>query len=535
LRLPARLLAALAAAIALAMGFPSSAAYIPHVLRFNYDEDDISNLNPFLATAAPIGPLSELTSAEFVRFDASGKPVPDLVTTIPTKANGGISPDGRTLTWHLRHGLRWSDGKPLTSADVLYTYRVATDRDNDITVREPWERLSSLTAPDPYTVVFRFKQPYALFLGDFFSTVSPTCILPEHVLGPGTKINESPYNALPVGAGPFRYTAFNRGDSVVLEPNPYYWRGRAKLKQIFYKLITDENTDFTELQTGELDLWAFVNGALADRVRSLPGKAFIAFPSGVVSGVYFNVRRPMVSDPRVRRALRLATDQRTIVEKIALGNGLTQRSVIGANLPDYLPLPPLPYDPRRAAALLDEAGWKRGAGGLRRKGGTALVIELAIPAGYAPSANEANVLHQDWGAIGVGVSVHVWSDSQFFAPSAAGGVVQSGKFDAALLSQGGALYANVSPYFTCDSFPPNGFNIVRYCNPKVDALNAKYEQTFDPARRKRLAASMQRLIDADVPVIVLYERLSVSAFDDRLRGYRPGTFNSWGDPLRLDL
>lgn len=519
---------------ALAVALFSIGASTPHVLRFNYDEDDIANLNPFLETAAPIAPLTELTGAEFVRFDSSGKPVPDLVTTIPSKANHGISADGRTLTWHLRRGLRWSDGKPLTAADVLYTYRVATDNDNNIVLRQPWDRLT-ITAPDAYTIVFHFKKPYALFLGDYFTAQTNTAILPEHILGPGTKINQAAYNGLPVGAGPFRYTAFNRGDSIVMEPNPYYWRGRPKLDKIIYRPITDENTDYTALQTGDLDMWELINGALAQRVRKLPGKNVATAPSGIVSGVYFNTRRPIVSDRRVREALRYATDQPTLVDKIALGNGLAQRSVIPSNLPDYLALPLIPYDPKHAAALLNEDGWKLGQGGVRRKKGVTLAIELAIPGGYAPSANMANILQQDWGAVGVQVNTHVWSDASFFAPSSSGGVLQSGKFDAALLSQGGTYYADVSQYFTCANLPPNGFNIVRYCNPKVDALNARYQQTFDPGERKKLSAEVQRLIDADVPVIALYQRISVSAFDNRLRGFHPGTFTAFGDPLELDI
>jgi peptide/nickel transport system substrate-binding protein len=478
--------------------------------------------------------LTELTGAEFVRFDSSGKPVPDLVTAIPTRANHGISAAGRSITWHLRPGLRWSDGKTLTAADVLYTYRVATDNANNIVLRQPWERLT-ISTPNAATVVFHFKKPYALFLGDYFTTQTNTAILPEHILGPGTKINQAAYNGLPVGAGPFRYSAFNRGDSIVMEPNPYYWGGRPKLDKIIYRPITDENTDFTALQTGDLDMWELINGALAQRVRTLPGKSVATAPSGIVSGIYFNTQRPVISDRRVREALRYATDQATLVDKIALGNGVVQRSVIPSNLADYLALPLIPYDPKRAAALLDQDGWKLGQDRVRSKNGLPLAIELAIPGGYAPSANEANILQQDWGAIGVRVNTHVWSDASFFAPSSSGGVVQSGKFDAALLSQGGTYYADVSAYFTCASLPPNGFNIVRFCNAKVDALNAQYQQTFDPVRRKKLSAEVQRLIDAEVPVIAIYERTSVSAFDNHLRDFHPGTFTAFGNPLDLEI
>lgn len=523
-------------AMLLAFGLLSSSAvaYTPHVLRFNYDEDDVPNLNVFLATSAPLGPLTELTGAEFVRFDTAGNPVPDLVTEIPTKANRGISADGRTITWHLRRGLKWSDGAPLTSADVAYTYRVASDKDNNITVREPWERLTIAT-PNPDTVVFHFKKPYALFLQDYFTTQSPTCVLPEHVLGPGTKINEAPFNGLPVGAGPFRYTAYNRGDSIVMQANPYYWRGRPKLDQIVYKMITDEDTDFTQLQTGELDLWQLINGVLAQRVRTLPGKGVASTQSGIVSAIYFNTQRPAVGEPAVREALRYATDQKTIVDKIAFGNGIIQRSVIGSNYPDYLALPLVAYDPKRAAAILEQAGWKLGPDKVRHKNGKTLAIELAIPGGYAPSANMANILQQDWGAIGVRVNTHVWPDSTFFAPSSAGGVVQSGKFDAALLSSGGTLYPPFSLYYGCASLPPNGFNFTRYCNPKVDALIARYEANFDAAQRKQIAGEIQRLIDAGVPAIVTYQRLAVSAYDSRLRNYKPGVFANFGDPMLLDI
>jgi ABC-type transport system substrate-binding protein len=102
----ARVLATLAALLVLAGGALPASAYTPHVLRFNYDEDDLTTLNPFLATGAPIAPLTELTGAEFVRFSSTGAPIAELVTAIPTKSNGGISADGRTITWHLRRGVK---------------------------------------------------------------------------------------------------------------------------------------------------------------------------------------------------------------------------------------------------------------------------------------------------------------------------------------------------------------------------------------------------------------------------------------------
>ncbi len=510
-------------------------AVIPHVLRWA-DSLDVSSLNPFIATTGNSTPLTELTMAEFVRFDAKGNPIPDLVTVIPSKANGGVSGDGKTITWHLRHGVRWSDGAPFDASDVTYTVRVASDPSNNIAVRDPWTRLTSVVAPDKYTVVMRFKQPYALFLQDYFSTQSQGCILPAHVLGPGTNINDSPYNAKPIGIGPFRFTAYNRGDSVEMEANPYYWRGKPKLQKVVYKIVTDVNTLLTQLQTGELDLGDTLEGTVAQRAKLIPGESTSVRPSPYVAGLFFNTRGPAVSDPAVRRALGYATDRVAILQKTSLGIGVLTESVVPQTSIDELALPVTPFRPARAAAMLDAAGWKKGADGMRVRAGVPLAVDLAIPAGYVPSQGVANIIHDDWGQIGVAVTIHTWSDAQFFAPYAEGGALANGKFDVANYAQSlGPIYANINGVYDCASIPPAGFNYFHYCNHAVDALNERYLQSFDPVVRKRTAAAMQRAIAADVPGIMLYERLFLAAYTNRLTGYRPNAFSYWGDPLDLDI
>jgi peptide/nickel transport system substrate-binding protein len=530
-----RLLLAFALCALLAPAGPA-AAYEAHVLRYA-DTLDINTLNPWFGTSGNIITLSELTAAYFTRLDAKGDPVPELVTTIPTQANGGISSDGRTITWHLRRGVKWSDGAPFDSADVLYSYTVAKNPANNLSVRDMWDRLAGVSAPDKYTVVFHLKEAYATFITDYFNTQSSSAVLPEHVLGPGTEINQSPYNALPVGIGPFRYTAFRRGDSVEMEANPYYWRGQPKLHKIVYKMIADDNTDMTELSTGELDLWDTVNGTLAKQAKALPGKAWSTRLSPYMSAVFLNTSKPQIADPAVRRALRLATNRSLIFDKIALGNGVLTESVIPQFAHGYLALPVETYDPAAAGRALDAAGWKRARDGVRRKNGTALTLDMAVPSGYAPSTTLAALLQSDYGKIGIAVTVHNYASGQFFAPFAEGGIVQSGKFDAALHSQSlGPVFANVNGTFTCDSIPPRGQGETRYCNRRVDALNDRYLHSNDRSAQDEAAASFQRIIDADAPVIMLYERAFLAVYDKRLRGYHPNSFSNWGgDPMNLDI
>ena len=514
---------------------PARAAYQPHVFVYA-DGTDVSSLNTFFATTGNIVPLTELTMAEFVRFDAHGSPIPELITTLPTKANHGISPDGKTITYHLRHDVKWSDGAPFDSSDVVYSVDVAKNQQNNLAVRDPWDRLTGASAPDKYTVVLKLKEPYATFIEDYFSTQSASCVLPKHVLGPGTLINQAPYNGLPVGIGPFRYTEYKRGDSLVLEANPYYWRGKPKLQKIIWKIIPDQNTLMTQLETGEITMWDTVNGPLAARAKGLPGKTSATRLTSFMSGIFFNVTHKQVSDPIVRQAIRLATDRETAFDKVVQRNGTLTESVIPQITPDWLNLPVSKYDPNAAAKMLDADGWKVGPDKIRHKNGVALTLDMAIPSGYLPSATLAAILKEDWNNVGVGVTIHTWPTSQFFAIYANGGIIQNGKFDAALFSQSlGPVFANINGVYDCAGVPPNGQNASRYCNHTVDALDDRYLHSYDPKVRKDTAYAFQRIIHGETPTIIIYERAFLAVYDARLTGYRPNPFSYWGDPMQLDI
>jgi peptide/nickel transport system substrate-binding protein len=514
---------------------PPASAYEAHVLRY-VDTLDINTLNMWIGTSGNITTLSELTGAYFTRVSPKGEFLPELVTEIPTKANHGISADGKTITWHLRRGVKWSDGVPFDADDVTYSWDVAKDPNNNIAVRDIWTKLNDVTATDKDTVVFHLKFPIATFLQDYFSTQSNNTVLPKHILGPGTNFNESPYNALPVGIGPFRYTKFNRGDSVEMEANPYYWR-KPKLQKIIYKLISDENTDMTQLTTGEIDLWDTVNGTKAAQAKALPGKAWSTRLSNYMSAIFINTSRPQLTDPLVRRALRLATDRQQIFDKVVLRNGALTESVVPRFALGYYDIPLVKYDPAGAQKLLDQAGWKRGADGVRKKNGLRLSIDIVIPSGYVPSQTLATILQLDYNKIGAAATIHSYASGQFFGPYSAGGIVQTGKFDVALHSQSlGPVYGNINGVLTCDSIPPNGFNESKYCNKRIDALNNIYLHSYDRAVQDKAAAAFQKLVNDDVPWIMTYERGFLAVYDKRLTGFHPNSFSNWGSaPWDIDI
>ena len=512
-----------------------AAAYEPHVFRFT-DGLDVSSLNPFLATSGNTRVLSELTMAHFVRYSPHGEPIPELLAEIPTEHNGGISRDGKTIVFRLRRNVRWSDGAPFDASDVLYSVAVAMDTRNNLFVHDPWEHVAGASASDKFTVRLHLKEPYQPFLYDYFSSLANSCILPKHILGESTVINTVPYNGLPVGIGPFRYTAYHRSASVEMEANPYYWRGTPKLRKLIYKIIPDQNTMLTQLETGEVDLCDTINGPMAETAKNLAGKRWTTRLSNFMGGIYFNTSHPQLREAVVRRALRLATDRVTIFNKVMQRNGAMTESYLPQVEPDYDAVPLSPYDPAEARRMLDDDGWNVGSDGVRHKGDIALTLDLAIPSGYQPSEVFASLLKQDWENIGVHVTIHVWPTAQFFATYSANGALERGNYDIAMLSQAQRLLsAAINGVFDCAAAPPHGANFVRYCNPRVDAINQQYLHTYDPKKQKALAAQLQRQIDDDCPVIEIYERAFLAVYDARVKGFAPNPFSDWGDPMELDI
>jgi peptide/nickel transport system substrate-binding protein len=496
---------------------------------------DVTTLSPFYTTSAIIVDLSSLTMAHFVRFDPQGRMLPELIVALPSQQNGGVSRDGRTIVYHLRHGVKWSDGAPFDADDVAYTLRFIADRNNTISDREAWDHLRGFDEPDKYTIVLHLDAPFAPFAERFFSSFSQSCVLPQHLLGNGTNLNQSPYNALPVGIGPFRYTAFHRGDAVEMEADPNYFGTRPKLQKIVYKIIEDENTAFTQLQTGELDLWSQISGTFYDRVRALPGVDVTLVPSVFMSGIFFETEHPALRDPVVRRALRLAADRNLFFEKIFHRVGVMSESVVSPSSLDYVALPATPYDPAAANRLLDAAGWARGPDGVRAKGGVRLTLELVLPDGYPPSAQLAELLRVEWQQIGVEVESKQYTTGQYFGLYSAGGILRTGKFDVALLSLGSAVFADVFNGYGCAYAPPIGNDFTHYCNRAVDADMSTYQQTYDVRKRAALAARFQHRIHDDVPVIVIYARSFPFAYSSRVTGLHPQTFGTYDGIASADV
>jgi peptide/nickel transport system substrate-binding protein len=507
----------------------------PHVFRYT-EAEDIQGLNPVLNTQGPVNRMGQLAMAWLFRYNHANLPEPELATIVPTQKNGGIGPDGKTITYHLRKGVKWSDGQPFDADDVVFSFGVMNNPANNVVSRDGFDLITKIDEPDKSTVVLHLKKPYSPFIPTFFATGGGNpCLLPKHLLGSLPNINEAPYNTLPVGIGPFRFTAWRRGDAVDLEANPYYWRGLPKLKKISYKIIPDRNTALTQLQTGEIDYWYPVPGAYLARVQAFPNIDLIRQPGYLYNHLDFNLTRPMLQERVVRQALRLAVDRKLLREKVGHGVGYLQESVVPEPYPGVKKLPFVQFDIAKANALLDAAGWKRGSDGIRAKGGIRLSLEFASSSGSPDVDTQLEIIRAAWQQIGVEMTVKRYLSSVIFAPATSGGIVYGGKFDAIFFAWGVGAFDDLFNNFGCAAAPPAGQNVMHYCNKELDPTLLDFQTRYDTAGQAADLDKASSIIAEDVPTIVTSSREDIFAFNKDLKNFHPNNVTYFDDMMQVDI
>jgi peptide/nickel transport system substrate-binding protein len=517
-------------------GARRNASTHPHVLRYA-NLGDVSTLNPMFNNELVLAWMSQLTMAYLLRYDHANKPVPELATEVPTTKNGGISADGKTITYHLRRGVRWSDGAPFDADDVAFTTRVVLDPSTNVVSRNGWDHIVGIFEPDKHTVVYRLKAPFSPFAATFFSTGGANpAILPKHLLAATRNINKDPYNAKPVGIGPFRYVQWKRGDRVQMEPNPYYWRGLPKLKRVDYLIVPSRDTLFSELQTGDADLWPIAAAAYYPRLKGLPNITVLRQASYGFSHFDFNLARPVLRDAVVRRALRLAVDRRTLRDVVSHGIGILQDGPLSSASPFYDErIGFIPYDVAKANALLDAGGWKRGADGVRSKDGLRLSLELVSNSGSPDTDTRIELIRSSWKKIGVDFVRKNVDPALLFAPYADGGIINTGKFDVVFYAWYTSASGDLSNMYGCTQFPPNGQNNLHWCNPLAEAAMQDFKVTYDYSRQKRDNDVLQEQLVADAPTVVTAVNEDLYAYNSDLKGFHPNQVSQFDDIMNVDI
>jgi peptide/nickel transport system substrate-binding protein len=481
----------------------------------------IDNLNPLLSGSAAVTDLAQFLFSGLIRFNDHGEAIPDAAEVVPTRENGGISADGLTITYHLRPGVRFSDGTPLTSADVVFTFQQILNPRNNVPFHRPYDLAKSVVAPDPRTIVVHLKAPTASFVSGFFLCGVQGGILPKHLLAGKADLNTDPYNVKPIGSGPFMVEHYETNTTLEMVPNPYWFGGKPGLAHITYRIIPSENTLLIGLRTHDIDFYYSAPEQQYRELRSLEGIATSAKPSSSFEMVAFNTRRAPFSDPRLRQAVARGIDWQ----------GLARTVYLNVDLPDWGDIFPLywaytqqpdrnGYDPAAARAMLTAAGWLPGPDGIRERNGVRLQVELRTVAGVIVRENAEVLIQQQLRAIGVDVLVHNASANLMFAPYGAGGLLASGKFDLGIYAWTQNPDPDDSETIGPGSVPPLGGNYSGLADAEIGRLQAAANATYDRSERRALYAKLERRIGELVPFHTIVWRAYIDGWNDDLHGVR---------------
>lgn len=480
-------------------------------------------LNPVIGNQQIDSDLAELWGGMLFEWSDRNAFVPDLATVVPTLRNGGISADGKTIVYHLRPRVTWQDGAPFTADDVIFSWHAVMNKSNNVPSTTGYDLISSIEKRDPYTIAVKLVRPYAPFVATFFApSATPFPILPKHLLARYPNINQIPFNSRPVGTGPFSVDHWQRGNRIVFRANPHYWRGAPKLKEIWYTPIGDDNTILTLLQSHQADLQYRAPATQIEQFRALPGFVTKLNPYTEYSFESFNLQTPALQDVRVRRALWYAYDAAETLHNVTHD----VNTPASTDQPDFLwaynpHATHYPYDPAKARALLDAAGWKPGPDGIRVKHGARLSLALASSTGNAIESAALVQLQRYWHDVGIEVQIKTFTTSMYFASYGAGGILMHAKYDVGSYAWANGTDPDDSTQWMCDQFPPGGENQGHYCNPQLDAAERVALASYDPAVRKRAYDTIQAIWTRDVPGIVTWYARRVVVENVALRNYKP--------------
>lgn len=428
-----------------------------------------------------------------------------------------IAPDGRRITFHLRKGVKWHDGAPFTSADVLFTYRKMIDPRTPTAYAEDFRQVKRAYAPDPYTFVVEYEKPFAPALASWGMS-----ILPRHLLEKYPDISRSPLNKeRPIGTGPYRFVEWKPGQRVVFEANPDYFEGKPYIARVITRVIPDQAAMFLELKSGGIDSMTltplqYTRQTETEEFRRHFNKyRYVSFNYTYLG---FRLSHPFFADRRVRRAIAHAIDKKQIVDGVLFGLG---REATGPYKPGtwvYNPnVPRFPHDPARAKELLAEAGWRDEDGdGILEKQGRKFVFTVLTNAGNESRAKTAAIIQQNLAAVGIRMEIRTVEWAAFINE-----FIDKRKFDAVILGWSVTPDPDQYDIWSSKKTGPKELNFVGYSNPEVDRLLEEGRRTFDVEKRKKAYYRIQEILAEDLPYVFLYVPDSLPVVHARFRGIEP--------------
>lgn len=459
-----------------------------------YGSGDYTSINPALYEH---GEINLLIFSGLTAHDGDNNIVPALAK------DWSFDTETNTYTFHLRDDVTWHDGEPFTSADVKFTLEAIMDPNNASEIASNYEDITAIETPDDTTVTITLKAPNVAMLD--YLTVG---ILPRHLLEGKDLITDS-FNQNPVGTGPYKLTAWDQGQSIMLEKNPDYYSGEPNIDKIIFKIVVDEKTRALQLQSGELDL-AQITPQDAQQFEGDDSFAVYDMKTADYRGILYNFNNELFQNNReLPNALSYAIDRQAIIDSVLLGLGEVAYSPLQAGPYNNPNIEKYTYDPQKAKAELEAAGWTLNSDGIYQKGDTLLRFTINCSEGDQVRIDMANICAQQLREIGADVSVAVSSEIDWAGQ------------EAYLIGWGSPFDPDDHTYkvFGTDK----GANYSGYSNAEVDELLTKARETDDNAERLAYYQQFQEVLASDLPFTFIAYVDALYVGDASINGITPDT------------
>lgn len=478
---------------------------------------------------------------------------PGLLTEVPSTSNGGIVVTGNTETFnlHMRPSLKWSDGQPLTSADVAFAIKVYSDPSYGDKQGFPASEISSVDTPDANTVTIHLNKIDVAFLTLALTDPLVFTPLPQHIYQNTAPADIAKVFTPQVTSGPFTVSEHVKGDHITVVKNKnYYQAPKPYLDKVIFKFFPDAETQVKALQAKQIDTGYFLPVTDVDVLKNIPGyNLFVPKESPNYEAWYFNMSNPTLADEKVRQALAMSFDVKSEITTIQKGNAVpTCDDDTGtfAHEPDLIQNGYCPYGPDQKAgvdvagakALLQSDGYTMGSDGYMQKNGKDLELRISTTAGRQYRLDSEQLAQAAWKQIGVKIDIKNFPSSDFFGPilfpTDKKYATSNDQWDIAEFENSLGTDPNTSLIWTSTQTPPNGGqNLTYYNNSQVDQWEAQQLTAVDQNQRKQLFHEIHVQILKDIPTFYLYSPLDLSEYNAKLHNYMPDsigpseTWNIW--------
>jgi peptide/nickel transport system substrate-binding protein len=484
---------------------------------------DASTLIPPLASDAASHAIASLVYNGLVKYDGDLSLIGDLAESWQ------VSPDGLTITFKLRRGVKWQDGAPFTAKDVLFTYQVMVDPKTPTAYSGDYLQVKKAEAPDDFTFRVTYSQPFAPALGSW--TLN---ILPRHLLE-GKDITKSPLARNPIGTGPYRFHEWQAQEKIVLAYNPDYFEGRVYLNGYIYLIKPDLATMFLELKAGNIDRMG-LTPLQYTRQTEYPkfNRMYNKYRYIPFSYIYlgYNLEDERFKDRRVRQALTYAINKKEIIEGVLMGLGQESYGPYKPGAWFYNPdVPKFSYNPAKAKELLAAAGWQPGPDGILAQNGKPFEFTILTNQGNDIRVRAAEIIQRRLQEVGIRVRIRTVEWATFIKE-----FIEKGHFEAVLLGWNTGLDPDQYDIWHSSKTKPGELNFIHYNNPEVDKLLEEGRHTFDKEKRRRAYFRLQEILAEDQPYTFLFVPDALPAISKRFRGIKPAAagidynFTKWYVP-----